>query len=80
MIYQERGSVYLRDNQFQRAVNDESEAVKIDPAMAYAYFLRGVAYAKIGDDEKGVADTQKAIQLDPKLSQLIKLNGQSLTR
>jgi len=59
-------------------VDDENEAVKIEPAMAYAYYLRGIAYAKLGDHEKASADTQKAVQLDSKLLQLIKLNGQSL--
>jgi tetratricopeptide (TPR) repeat protein len=58
-------------------VNDENEAVIIEPAMAYAYYLRGIAYLKLGDNESALSDTKKALQLDPKLSQLIKLNGQS---
>jgi Flp pilus assembly protein TadD len=59
-------------------VDDENEAVKIEPAMAYAYYLRGIAYAKLGDNEQASSDTQRAVQLDPKLLQLIKLDGQSL--
>jgi hypothetical protein len=39
--YQERGSIYQRVNQFRRPVDDENEAVKIDPAIAYACYLRG---------------------------------------
>jgi Flp pilus assembly protein TadD len=52
-----------KDASFQRAVDDENEAVKIEPAMAYAYYLRGIAYAKLGDNEKASLDTQKAVQL-----------------
>jgi Flp pilus assembly protein TadD len=68
----------LRQDQIQRALDDENEAIRLDPAVAYAYFLRGIAYAKLGDNEKASSDTQKAVQLDPKLLRLIKLNGQGL--
>ena len=69
--YCDRGQAFLDKGEYDKAIADYTEAIKLDPkdAMAcfVAYYNRGVAYGKKGDSEKAVADYTEAIRLDPYL-------------
>jgi tetratricopeptide (TPR) repeat protein len=49
-----------------RAIANFSEAIRLDPKNAIAFFNRGVAYAKKDDFDRAITDYNEAIQLDPK--------------
>lgn len=65
-LYRTRGLLYWDRKDYDRAIADHSEAIKIDPKDAAAYNDRGVAYRSKGDNDRAVTDFDEAIRLDPK--------------
>ena len=53
--------------QYQRAIQDLDEAIRLDPQYAHAYFIRGTAYDRLGQTEQANQDFDEAIRLDPSL-------------
>jgi tetratricopeptide (TPR) repeat protein len=51
--------------QFDRAIEDLDEAIRLDPKRASAYQNRGAAFNGLGRHEQAVDDLSKAIELDP---------------
>ena len=60
-----RGSVYLKMNNPNSAVNDFNRAIEISPNHAKAYHLRGLALEMTGTDDQALEDFNKAIDIDP---------------
>jgi len=52
--------------EYQKAIDDCSKAIELDPKNADAYNNRGNAYASLGEYQKAIDDCSKAIELDPK--------------
>ncbi len=44
-----------------------TEAIRLDPKSAPAYYNRGVSYWHAGNRDRATADFNEAIRLDPKL-------------
>ncbi len=63
-----RGLAYQRKDDLDRAIADYSEAIRLDPKYAEAYYGRGLTYRNKGDVERAIADYNEAIRLDPKLA------------
>ena len=55
--------------EFDKAIADCTEAIRLDPEYANAYSNRGIAYAKNREFDKAIADCTKAIYLDPKYAE-----------
>jgi lipoprotein NlpI len=51
---------------FERAIADYNEAIRLDPKNAVAFDNRAVAYRENGDPDRAIADCNEAIRLDPK--------------
>ena len=66
--YYNRGAAHWRKGDFDAAIADENDAIKIDPKFADAYVRRGASYAAKGDMDRAIADYNEAIRLDPKLA------------
>jgi tetratricopeptide (TPR) repeat protein len=47
------------------AVDDYSQAIKLDPEYAKAYADRGISFSKLGDKQKAMADYNAAIRIAP---------------
>jgi tetratricopeptide (TPR) repeat protein/S1-C subfamily serine protease len=62
-----RGLAYLADGEYDKALADLAEAIRLAPAYADAYFYRGQAYVAKGDVENGITSYSEAIGLDPGL-------------
>ena len=62
--YSSRGLAYRSKRQFEEAVRDFSEAIRLYPTWAYAYFERGWTYQLKGDPDKAIPDYQEAIRHD----------------
>ncbi|HEX4376871.1 MAG TPA: tetratricopeptide repeat protein, partial [Steroidobacteraceae bacterium] len=63
-----RGLVYLRRNQFDKAIADYDAALKSDPKKAWSLYGRGIAELRTGSTQKGQADIEAATALVPQLA------------
>jgi tetratricopeptide (TPR) repeat protein len=61
-----RGALYLeQQNNTQGAIEDFSEAIRLNPKFVLAYIQRVNGFIKEGDFQKAIADCEMAIQLEP---------------
>jgi tetratricopeptide (TPR) repeat protein len=61
----ERGKTYLREHDYENAINEYSLAIKLKPNYALAYVYRGDAHELKGQYDRAIEDLNKAIELDP---------------
>jgi tetratricopeptide (TPR) repeat protein len=64
-VYQQRGYAAATNQQFQDAINDYGEAIKINPEDARIYEQRAAVEMKLNDYDKALADYSEAIKLKP---------------
>ena len=64
--YIDSGIVAYDKGDYDKAIADFSEAIRLDPKFTYAYDWRGFAYFDIHNYDKAIADFTEAIRLDPK--------------
>jgi len=50
------------------AVRDLTEAIRLEPGNAEAFYLRGFAFRARGDDARARDDFQEASRLDPDIA------------
>jgi tetratricopeptide (TPR) repeat protein len=60
-----RGSNYSMKNEYDRAIGDYTEAIRLDPKMANAYYFRGIAWSIKNNLDRAIADFNQSISLDP---------------
>ena len=65
LLHTNRGVEYGAKDDYDRAIADHDQAIKIDPKNALAYNNRGIVKLKKGDEEGGNADIARARQLQP---------------
>jgi tetratricopeptide (TPR) repeat protein len=61
-----RGVVYNNTGDYDRAIADCDQALRLDPKFAPAYNGRGFAYDKKGDYDRAITEYDQAIRLNPK--------------
>ena len=64
--YYNRGIAYGAKGDYDRAIADFNEAIRLDPKSARAYGNRGNDYLAKGDYDHAIADYNEVIRLDPK--------------
>jgi tetratricopeptide (TPR) repeat protein len=69
VAYYNRGMAYYFENQYERAVMDYNQAIKLKPNFAEAYSSRGIIYAKKSAFDLAMADYTRAIKLKPDLAE-----------
>lgn len=52
-----------------------SEAIRLSPRYAFAYYMRGVSQASLGDHAAAIGDFDEAIRLDPKMARAFRNRG-----
>ena len=62
----ECGKAYSAIQDFQNAIEQYSEAIKLNPEYTYAYTNRGIAKDILGQRERAIEDFDIAISIDPK--------------
>lgn len=66
LAYIARGKALYVAGEVDRAVDDFTKAIELNPASADAYYFRGRVWQSKGDDGKARADLEKAMELDDK--------------
>jgi tetratricopeptide (TPR) repeat protein len=62
---QNRGNIYHIKGDYDRALRDYEQAIRLNPANAGAYINRGLSLAEQGDYEAALKDYDEAIRIDP---------------
>ncbi|MCQ4188610.1 tetratricopeptide repeat protein [Methylocystis suflitae] len=64
-LYNARGKAYADKNQFDRAIKDLNEAIRLNPMESEAHYNRGLVYQSRGERDRAIADYSEAIRLNP---------------
>ncbi|MDR2493722.1 MAG: tetratricopeptide repeat protein [Spirochaetaceae bacterium] len=65
LAYNNRGDAYYNKGEYDRAVADYTEALRINPNNAIVYNNRGYAYKEKGEYDRAVADFTAALRINP---------------
>jgi tetratricopeptide (TPR) repeat protein len=65
VIYGSRGVGYYSKGDFDRAIEDADQAIRLNPNEPSFYYTSGLAYKKKGDFDRAIQDFNKAIRLNP---------------
>ena len=83
VAHTERGIAYVKLLDYDRALLDFGEAIRIDPSFARAFANRGAVYGAKQDFEKALADFSRVLTLEPRSAHAFadragmhRLNGQ----
>lgn len=66
VAYNNRGNAHTRRGEYDLAIKDYDECIKLYPDYARAFNNRGEAYAKKGEYSRAIEDFDAAISFDPK--------------
>jgi tetratricopeptide (TPR) repeat protein len=64
--YAARGTDWLNKKEYDKAIADFDQAIRLDPKFAPAYHNRGLAWWHQKEYDRAIADYSEAIRLDPK--------------
>lgn len=65
LAHQYRADEYMRQRYAKRAIQDYSEAIRLNPASAVSLYGRAVAYIRLDRIDQAIADCTEAIRLQP---------------
>jgi len=65
LLYTNRGAAYNSKRQFDQAISDHTNAIRLNSHLSYAYASRGWAYTQRCQLEEASMDLTEAIRLDP---------------
>lgn len=65
ITYYNRGATWAAKGEYDKAIADYSETIRLNPNYSAAYGNRGVLWAAKGDYGKAIADYNDAIRLNP---------------
>jgi tetratricopeptide (TPR) repeat protein len=69
LIFEGLGLAFLRQGQFDQAIADFDQALKLQPALASALFGRGLAKLKKNENASGEADVSAAKAIKPNVAE-----------
>ena len=65
MILSVRGSIYLENEDYEKALYDFNKAITLNPNDPFIYTVRGSVYFYQQDYKKAIENQSKALELDP---------------
>ena len=66
-VYDIRGSAYDDRGQFDRAIADYDQAIKLNPQYARAFLMRSRTYEALGLTDQSKKDREEALRLNPNI-------------
>ncbi|MCY4404004.1 MAG: tetratricopeptide repeat protein [Candidatus Poribacteria bacterium] len=66
-VYLRRGDAQAAQGNYDNAIKDYNEVIRLKPKYASAYYGRGIAYQNIGMHDESTADIIKAKELNPNI-------------
>jgi Flp pilus assembly protein TadD len=75
ILYTSRGSAWRAKGEFDRALADQNEAIRLQPSSAILYFNRAVIWRSKGDASRAITDFNEAIRLAPNFAIAYKGRG-----
>jgi tetratricopeptide (TPR) repeat protein len=75
-----RGNAYNEQREFDRAIEDYNEAIRLNPRHANGFSNRGVAFTQKGEYDRAIESFNDAIRLDPNHVDAFTNRGVALTR
>jgi tetratricopeptide (TPR) repeat protein len=75
VAYNTRGTIWNERGEHDRAIEDFSKAIRLDPSIKQFYNNRGVAWDDKAHYEEAIADYDRAIELDPRYSLVFNNRG-----
>ncbi len=73
--YNNRGAAWYQEWQYDRAIADFDQALRLSPSQATAYYGRGLAYYQKGDHDRAIADFDQALRLKPSYAKAYHARG-----
>jgi tetratricopeptide (TPR) repeat protein len=67
--YFKRGNEYRNKGDYEKAITDYTEALRLDPQLAKAYANRAVAHFHLKEFEKAITDSTQAIRINPRYAE-----------
>ncbi|MBV9643937.1 MAG: tetratricopeptide repeat protein [Verrucomicrobia bacterium] len=67
-FYMNRGWGFYQKKDYDKAISDYNEAIRLDPNLAWTYDARGSIYEERNEYDKAISDYNNAIRLNPKFS------------
>jgi tetratricopeptide (TPR) repeat protein len=64
-----RGHAWCCKKDYEEAMTDLNEAIRLDPQSAVSYYNRGLVWSKRGDAGRAQDDWDQADWLDPRLTE-----------
>ena len=64
IAYNNRGNAYVAKGEYDRAVQDYDQSIKLNPNYSRTFNNRGVAYQKKGEYDLAIKDFDEAIRLN----------------
>ncbi|XP_073479624.1 small glutamine-rich tetratricopeptide repeat-containing protein beta [Aquarana catesbeiana] len=74
----DEGNNYMKEQNYEAAVECYSQAVELDPNNAVYYCNRAAAHSQLGHHEDAITDCEKAISIDEKYSKAYGRMGRAL--
>jgi tetratricopeptide (TPR) repeat protein len=65
IAFNNRGNAYNSKMDYERAIEDFTQAIQLNPKLAYAYLNRAFPLFQRGATDRSIADLNEAIRLDP---------------
>lgn len=66
MYYSNRGDNYLKNGNYDQAIAEYTQAIKLDPSLTSLFYNRGLAYSNKDDYDNAIADFSQVIKMNPK--------------
>jgi tetratricopeptide (TPR) repeat protein len=75
VAYNNRSAAYLKKRDYDRAIADANQAIKLQPNYFQPYLNRGFIYEKKGDYDRALADYNQVLKLHPKYANAYNARG-----
>ena len=75
--YIKRGNAYGYIGEYDKAIADYDQAIKLKPHYAKAYYHRGVAYCKKREYDKAIKDYNEVIKREPDYAEAYSVRGEA---